>query len=124
MKRMLGTVAVLALFVGGCGSDPAERDDPTSEQTSSTPSATADAPALPASLEENYHAQMEAVLAARVPAFSFTFGVPTAAQMDALKAGGACVMGTATTVDEAVELERRGADVVVAQGAELLNQIR
>lgn len=52
MKRMLGTVAVLALFVGGCGSDPAERDDPTSEQTSSTPSATADAPALPASSSE------------------------------------------------------------------------
>jgi len=76
------------------------------------------APALPASLEENYHQQMDAVLSAGVPAFSFTFGVPTAQQMDALKAGGACVMGTATTVDEAVELERRGVDLVVAQGAE------
>jgi nitronate monooxygenase len=75
-------------------------------------------PALPASLEENYQRQMEAVLAARVPAFSFTFGVPAAQQIDALKAGGACVMGTATTVDEAIELERRGVDVVVAQGAE------
>jgi nitronate monooxygenase len=75
-------------------------------------------PALPASLEENYAAQMEAVLSAGVAAFSFTFGVPSAQHIDALKAGGACVMGTATTVDEAVELERRGVDVVVAQGAE------
>lgn len=76
------------------------------------------APALPASLEENYLQQMEAVLSAGVAAFSFTFGVPSAQQMDALKAAGACVMGTATTVDEALELERRGVDVVVAQGAE------
>jgi nitronate monooxygenase len=76
------------------------------------------APALPASLEENYQQQMEAVLSAGVPAFSFTFGVPSAQQMEALKAAGTCVMGTATTVDEALELERRGADVVVAQGAE------
>jgi nitronate monooxygenase len=75
-------------------------------------------PALPASLEENYHSQMEAVLSARVPAFSFTFGVPSAQHIAALKAGGACLMGTATTVDEAIELERRGIDVVVAQGAE------
>jgi nitronate monooxygenase len=76
------------------------------------------APALPASLEENYHHQMDAVLSAGVPVFSFTFGVPTARQMDALKAAGTCVMGTATTVDEALALERRGVDVVVAQGAE------
>ena len=77
-----------------------------------------DAPALPASLEENYERQMEAVLAAGVPVFSFTFGVPSQQQMAALKAAGTCVMGTATTVDEAIELERRGVDVVVAQGAE------
>ena len=76
------------------------------------------APALPASLEENYQQQVEAVLSAGVAAFSFTFGVPTAQQMDRLKAAGTCVMGTATTVDEAIELERRGVDVVVAQGAE------
>ena len=76
------------------------------------------APALPASLEENYHRQMEAVLEAGVPVFSFTFGVPSGAQIAALKAAGACLMGTATTVDEAVELERCGIDVVVAQGAE------
>ncbi|MET0962976.1 MAG: nitronate monooxygenase, partial [Noviherbaspirillum sp.] len=50
------------------------------------------APALPASLEENYHSQMEAVLAAGVPVFSFTFGVPSAQQMDALKGAGTCVM--------------------------------
>jgi nitronate monooxygenase len=76
------------------------------------------APALPASLEENFQQQMAAVLSARVPAFSFTFGVPSAQQMEALKAAGTCVLGTATTVDEALELERRGVDVVVAQGAE------
>jgi nitronate monooxygenase len=75
-------------------------------------------PGLPAHLEENFQQQLEAVLQARVPVFSFTFGVPSPAAIDALKASGAFLMGTATTVDEAIDLESRGVDAVVAQGAE------
>jgi nitronate monooxygenase len=59
-----------------------------------------------------FEAQLEVVVEERVPVFSFTFGIPP---LDGL----ACVtMGTATSVAEAVALERAGADVVVAQGAE------
>jgi nitronate monooxygenase len=76
------------------------------------------APALPSHLEENYLQQIDAVAQAKVPVFSFTFGVPSASAIDALKASGAFLMGTATTVDEAIDLEARGVDAVVAQGAE------
>ncbi|HEY7197894.1 MAG TPA: nitronate monooxygenase family protein [Gaiellaceae bacterium] len=50
-----------------------------------------------------------------VPAFSFTFGIPP---LDTVRDSGATVIGTATSAAEAVELERAGVDVVVAQGAE------
>jgi nitronate monooxygenase len=60
-------------------------------------------------------AQLALVAEARVPVFSFTFGIPPLA---AVKDAGCVVLGTATTVAEAVELERAGVDVVVAQGAE------
>jgi nitronate monooxygenase len=49
----------------------------------------------------------------RVPALSFTFGIPP---LDGLE--GIVLMGTATTPEEAVALERAGVHVVVAQGAE------
>lgn len=77
-----------------------------------------EAPALPSHLEENTLQQIDAVLQAKVPVFSFTFGVPSASVIDALKGAGAFLMGTATTVDEAIDLEARGIDAVVAQGAE------
>jgi nitronate monooxygenase len=38
--------------------------------------------------------------------------------MEALKARGIVVLGTATSVDEAVALERAGCDAIVAQGSE------
>ncbi len=51
----------------------------------------------------------------RVPVLSFTFGI---APFEPAQEAGAAVFGTATTVAEALELERRGVDVVVAQGSE------
>src|SRR5262249_15780972 len=51
----------------------------------------------------------------RVPVFTFTFGIPS---FEAIREGGAVVIGTATTSAEAVELERAGVDAVIAQGAE------
>ena len=57
-------------------------------------------------------AQLAVVAEERVPVFSFTFGIP------ALDPGGALTIGTATTVAEAVALERAGVDAVVAQGYE------
>jgi nitronate monooxygenase len=49
---------------------------------------------------------------------SFHFGLPEPALLKRVKATGAVVMSSATTVKEAVWLEENGADVVIAQGAE------
>lgn len=65
-----------------------------------------------------YDAQIEAVIAARVPVFSFTFGIPRAEHLTALRESGTYVIGTATTVAEARALEAAGVDAIVAQGSE------
>ena len=49
---------------------------------------------------------------------SFHFGLPDKALVKRIKAAGAIVMSSATTVKEAIWLEENGADVVIAQGAE------
>lgn len=49
---------------------------------------------------------------------SFHFGLPEPALLDRVKAAGARVIGSATTVREAVWLAERGCDAVIAQGAE------
>ncbi len=49
---------------------------------------------------------------------SFHFGLPVPELVDRVRATGAVVMSSATTVAEAVWLESRGCDVVIAQGAE------
>ncbi|MEJ3745929.1 nitronate monooxygenase [Actinomycetes bacterium KLBMP 9797] len=66
----------------------------------------------PAATPPAFADQLAVVVAARVPVFSFTFGVPPLAGVDAF------TIGTATTVAEAVELERAGVRAVVAQGYE------
>ena len=49
---------------------------------------------------------------------SFHFGLPPADLVKRVKAAGAIVMSSATTVKEAIWLEENGADVIIAQGAE------
>ncbi len=61
---------------------------------------------------------LAAALECGASAFSFTFGMLPAAALQAIKARGMFVMGTATTVEEAVSLERAGVDAVVTQGSE------
>jgi nitronate monooxygenase len=77
-----------------------------------------DPPAPPAKLGESFDAQMEAVRAADVPVFSFALGLPDPSIIADLKRRGTCVMGTATTVDEARALEAAGVDAIVTQGGE------
>ena len=72
-------------------------------------------PALPA---DTFDARIEAVLDSGAAVFSFTFGLLPAEAVTAAKARGMLVVGTATTVEEAVLLERSGCDAVVAQGSE------
>ncbi len=49
---------------------------------------------------------------------SFHFGLPDASLVSRLKGRGIRILSTATSVDEALWLEQRGCDAVIAQGAE------
>lgn len=74
-------------------------------------------PPLP-SFAEDPDAQLDVLLEEGIPAFSFTFGLPRAAVLAAFRTQGTVLLGTATTVREAVALEAAGVDMVVAQGGE------
>jgi nitronate monooxygenase len=54
----------------------------------------------------------------RPPVVSFHFGLPSPALLARVKAWGAKVLSSATTVAEALWLEANGADVIIAQGLE------
>ena len=75
-------------------------------------------PAVPAHWCEDFQAQFEALIAARPAVASFTFGILTAAQVAQLHRAGCTVIGTATTVAEAVAWADVGADAVCASGME------
>ncbi len=63
--------------------------------------------------DEEAAALLEAL---RPPVVSFHFGLPSPRLLARVKAGGARVLSSATTVDEALWLEAHGCDVVIAQG--------
>ena len=76
------------------------------------------APTYPTRFLPSFEQQVEAVLEAAPAAFSFVFGVPDARVLSAFKDYGIVTLGTATTPDEAVALDRAGVDIVIASGAE------
>ena len=49
---------------------------------------------------------------------SFHFGLPSPSLLERVRAWGAKILSSATTVDEAIWLEAHGVDAVIAQGAE------
>lgn len=63
-------------------------------------------------------AAAELVTALRPPVVSFHFGLPAPDMLAQVKAAGAVVLASATTVDEARWLAEHGADAVIAQGLE------
>lgn len=63
-------------------------------------------------------AALSIVLDLEPPVVSFHFGLPDDATILRIKDAGIALMSSATTVDEALELERRGVDAVIAQGFE------
>jgi nitronate monooxygenase len=75
-------------------------------------------PVLPARPPIVLDEQLAVLAGTRVRAVSFTFGVLPDAALAMLRERGVYLMGTATTVDEAIALERLGVDAVVAQGSE------
>jgi nitronate monooxygenase len=68
--------------------------------------------------DDDYPAKVEAVLAAPPAVVSFTFGVPAAAVIGALRAAGTAVLLTVTTPEEAMVALRAGPDGLALQGAE------
>ncbi len=75
-------------------------------------------PAFPPSGWATFEAQVAALLDARPPVFSFVFGIPSARVLAECRRRSIVTIGAATTVDEAVALERAGVDIVVASGFE------
>lgn len=72
----------------------------------------------PARWCEDFDAQFQALLELRPALASFTFGILSRGQVAQLHAAGCLVMGTATTVAEALAWQGVGADVVCASGVE------
>ena len=77
-----------------------------------------DPPELPTVPPDPFPAQLEAVIEARPPVFTFTFGIPAPEVLARVRDAGMAIWGTATTVEEARLLADAGADAVIAQGAE------
>jgi nitronate monooxygenase len=73
---------------------------------------------VPARWCEDFHAQFDALIAARPAAASFTFGILEPAQVERLHDAGIVVIGTVTSVEEAKAWETLGADAVIASGTE------
>ncbi len=79
-----------------------------------------DAASIPAGPGRNPFSPEVADLIAefRAPVVSFHFGLPSEALLARVRGWGAKVLASATTVDEALWLEARGVDAVIAQGLE------
>lgn len=76
----------------------------------------------PATLENIYPSfvasddMLDVLLEARPAVVSFHFGLPTPEQLKVLKAAGIVLIGNATSLDEARQIEAAGLDAVIAQG--------
>src|SRR5277367_5853881 len=62
--------------------------------------------------------QVQVLLDEGISAFSFIYGIPSKQILDEFRRKGIVLIGTATTVDEAIALEQVGVDVIAASGFE------
>ena len=75
-------------------------------------------PARPESYMPSLEEQLDAIWEAAPAALSVVFGVPSPELVAEAKGRGIRVIGTATTVAEAVALDEAGVDAIVASGSE------
>ncbi|MFF3738907.1 nitronate monooxygenase [Streptomyces sp. NPDC002566] len=68
--------------------------------------------------DDGYDAKLAVLLDDPVAAVSFHFGVPSPEALASLRRAGTVTLVTATTVEEALAVERAGADAVIVQGVE------
>ena len=62
--------------------------------------------------------QVQALLDEGISVFSFIYGIPSKQILDEFRRQGIALIGTATTVDEAIALEQAGVDAIAASGFE------
>ncbi|GAB0156682.1 nitronate monooxygenase [Chryseobacterium sp. Alg-005] len=65
-----------------------------------------------------YHEQIDAIIAENCKILSFTFGNLDAQTIQKLKENGVVLIGTCTSVEEALLLEKSGIDLICVQGIE------
>lgn len=68
--------------------------------------------------EANFSGQVDALVEQGVQVVSFHFGWPKPRDVEKLQAAGAFLIGNATNLEEAIALEKSGADAIIAQGWE------
>ncbi|MEK5443508.1 MULTISPECIES: NAD(P)H-dependent flavin oxidoreductase [unclassified Fredinandcohnia] len=67
---------------------------------------------------KKFDEQINVIIEEKVSICSFTFGLPSKELISKLKQHQMVLMGTATSVKEAIEIEKSGLDLVVVQGSE------
>jgi nitronate monooxygenase len=67
---------------------------------------------------QDFEAQVHALIDSGAPVFSFIYGVPPVEILDECRRRAIKTIGTATTLEEAVVLEKAGIDLIVASGFE------
>ncbi|RFM32297.1 nitronate monooxygenase [Chitinophaga silvisoli] len=65
-----------------------------------------------------YQDQIDAIISEQCRIVSFTFGIPDAESIQQLKANNTILIGTCTSVAEAIALEEQGIDIICVQGIE------
>ena len=75
-------------------------------------------PTPPDRFHHRFDDQIEALLEARPPVFSFVFGIPSKKILEECRRLGIRTMGAATTLAEAEALDAAGVDLIVATGLE------
>ncbi|MEV0179258.1 nitronate monooxygenase [Streptomyces sp. NPDC050625] len=68
--------------------------------------------------DDGYDVKLAVLLDNPVPVVSFHFGVPTSEVLESFRRAGTLTLVTATTAEEALAVQRAGADAVIAQGVE------
>lgn len=66
----------------------------------------------------SYHEQIDAIISEKCSILSFTFGNLDKQSIDKLKSNGTVLIGTCTSVSEAIILEKSGIDIICVQGWE------
>jgi len=75
-------------------------------------------PAIPELYHQRFHQQIDALVEAAPPAFSFVFGIPSPAILAKCRQKSIATIGAATSIAEAEALDAAGVDLIVATGFE------